>query len=1419
MIRGADQHRRGARWLVLLSALCAATAVTCFAPAVAIAQDVSAPGDREEPTLAEQSLPLRTALHHEPTLDAPLQALVKIYRHQNRIEELISLYDQHLQQWPQDTSARTVHLRLLLTVSDPTALAASRAAVKEQPENAFFRYLLYRALNASGEEGAIDQLHQAIEKCDQPQLQREWIDTFLPLAIAEGRAEQVTQHLKTLYDLAGQDPMAKLDAARKMMLAERPELALATLEEASALPMPAEASVEYAITTATALAELGQKQDAALRLDQLLDRVSTDYWRRPEIVRQRLGLVDTDAEREKMIQLATARVKESPGDTAAVISLADLLVGFERYRSALAHLREASEKMPQSRSLEQATLALMDRMRDEVSRCEFLQQRLERDPDRRGLRVTLARSLYLLGRDKEALEQIELALKGQGEAEQFEQLLDSARFLRESALVEPSAVLYARAVELRPARLDVKRELAEVYLSLDQRLKVHGLFAKADASEAAIENVLDLADFLIDKGFLSEASALIEPRLERLPTHLDLRLLVLRIHGETADGRAGNDLIQSTRELTDTTARYRRWLEASVDFHANFDTVETFLKTEGQRLSEPPEQWRDEAVQRRLAYVEVAKSSREIDSARALLTAVLNQSPPEAVDKRIRRELLALLDDQRDQGELQQMLVELAGQDDAFRDEANAQLVVMYTRQNRWDLAQPLLAEINPAKIRELSVLRELLKVCQQIGDQKRVLLLMEQMVELNPTSRSLWEDWLAALALRGDESRFRAAVRKLSMGIEKMPLDGDTRQRLRIHLLSSYWRSIGNLEQRAEPDAWNQALGLLASAQQVVHEPRELTWIVWMRASMLNRLGRTAARDEALFELDRIARRGVEPAAGGADTASEEDRNATDVDIVFPDGLQVSLAEARRVLTEPTARDVQPDDRLGPKPTSGEVTQRWSIQLSGVNIVSVHRGVDDQVVITDDVGGLWGVDRSNGKLIWHEPELLTNFSSPGRGSFMRAANAVPIRASQDRLIATDGRDIVCVSLRERSVLWRTPLHITAAGSPAAGLSTDLVIDGSHVVAYDPGQEQLAWFSLETGKLADTLVLNKQIEEAASKPNYLSKASYASLSRNGDRLLVIGSTITIVQLSERRVAWRFDPRSAAQFPIKLAAPKTEDVEATGTSPNVTPPRTIFPRATQWNQASSSAVLFSGQPQIHHAHSSISIHSGSGSIAHPRTRLVDYHQVQAQSHLAQQPGAYVLASPVMGWMQQASDAQGGSARLLNDRIMLMANGSTVSWSYRNPLGAQHFGASGTLLGVSGKHAVFLQATHLQRFDTQAHSTAQAQVHEAGPMYDGCVDGPATYVAGRDGVVALNTVTGKRLWSYRWSDGEGEEISHATQNRSLLIQPRNTGYLPNALIMYNPNGQASLRPLVARPMDGLLYITRSANELVAIEGVVR
>ncbi|MEO0966715.1 MAG: hypothetical protein AAFY08_16670, partial [Planctomycetota bacterium] len=76
----------------------------------------------------KRSLPLRTALHHDPTLASPLERLLELYQQADRLEELVGVYRTHLRGYPRDRSARTVLVRLLLASGDGEAERELRRA-------------------------------------------------------------------------------------------------------------------------------------------------------------------------------------------------------------------------------------------------------------------------------------------------------------------------------------------------------------------------------------------------------------------------------------------------------------------------------------------------------------------------------------------------------------------------------------------------------------------------------------------------------------------------------------------------------------------------------------------------------------------------------------------------------------------------------------------------------------------------------------------------------------------------------------------------------------------------------------------------------------------------------------------------------------------------------------------------------------------------------------------------------------------------------------------------------------------------------------------------------------------------------------------------------------------------------------------
>ena len=112
----------------------------------------------------KESLALRTALHHDASLELPLERLVDLYRESGKLGELVDLYRAHVVQYPGDPGGRAVLVRLLAAAGDPDATAAARVAVEVFPENGLLWYLLADLLGSQRDPGAAD----ALAKCSNP---------------------------------------------------------------------------------------------------------------------------------------------------------------------------------------------------------------------------------------------------------------------------------------------------------------------------------------------------------------------------------------------------------------------------------------------------------------------------------------------------------------------------------------------------------------------------------------------------------------------------------------------------------------------------------------------------------------------------------------------------------------------------------------------------------------------------------------------------------------------------------------------------------------------------------------------------------------------------------------------------------------------------------------------------------------------------------------------------------------------------------------------------------------------------------------------------------------------------------------------------------------------------------------------------
>ncbi|MHC4201285.1 MAG: tetratricopeptide repeat protein, partial [Planctomycetota bacterium] len=756
--------------------------------------------------LDKQSLPLRTALHHDPTMAAPFERLLALYRNAGRVVDLAGIYRAHLAGYPHDVRARTVLVRIMMASGEPEAARLAREATTAHPDNAYLRYLLYRALRAKHDPKALAELDRAIELEKLPGRRREWVEIFLPEARACDRLDLAEKHLRALVGLAGDAPRARLEVARKMIRSDFHKLALEVLEGTRATDASPEIMVEMELAAASAEAGLDRMSEAASRLESLLSKLTADHWRRPEILRRRMALVESEAERETIVRSARAAVAESPpghpNHEAAVLDLAELLAGFERRRDALKILLDAGRAAPGSVRIEQTVLDLFDRLRDERGREKYLAGRIRHAPDRAELVLGHVKSLYLLGRRKEATGEFDGLLDRLPPDERFGHLVEMARFLRRSGLPADAADIFRRVVDLAPSRLDIRRELAETYLATGDRGRAAELFADELPKEAETEHLLDIVQFMIEQELYREARGALAAAAARDEVNLEIRTLLLTVEGRLANQAAGERLIVESRSLADTASRYRLWLESAVAFHDPFDTVEEFLDDERARLDLEKGGWSARAFERRMVFADVAARTGSAEVVAAMIREYLEGSGQGALAKeerlspeiriKLRRRLVILLEKEPGGADaVEEELKALIRDDPKSVDEYNARLALLYQKKQRADLAYPFLDKVNIAKLGDAVLLSRLEPLYRGRGRTDKVHRCLERLTALDPTNRGNWERWIESLAGTGDETRLRGTLLRLLAGIERMPMAKETSILLRAHLVDSYWRSI----------------------------------------------------------------------------------------------------------------------------------------------------------------------------------------------------------------------------------------------------------------------------------------------------------------------------------------------------------------------------------------------------------------------------------------------------------------------------------------------------------------------------------------------------------------------------------------------------------------------------------------------------
>lgn len=1391
-----------------------------------------APGE-EEKSLVKKSLPFRKALHRAPTMGPPFERLYDLYAGVDRVDELVAMYASHLNSYPEDVNARIVWLRLLVRSGHSSALEEIQSAVKKHSDRPYLHYLEYHVRHKNHDPRAVNALNRAIERAERPSRRRNWIDVMLKEASSMGRRDLVEQHLQNLSEMSAGDPGQMLRTARRMIDHDFPAMALKKLEQAEGEGPSPETSVEIQMAAATAEVALDRSQKAARRLDALLDKLTPDYWRRPEIWRRRIALIEDKKQREAMCAQLRKRLENNPQDEAAALDLAELLEAMDRRRNALDVLLKAGKRMPRSSKIEKETLALFSRLQDERGRRRYLKRRLNAHPGRNRLRLKYVKTLYLIGQSTQAADQLNELLSRLERKQHVDVLLGLARYLRRSLLTGEAVKVYERLLKLTPERLDVRQELAEAYIAQGSRQKARRLLRRKTAERARIENFLDVVRFMISQGMYRDARALLKKRMKKAPANLELRILLLSIHRKLNVPDEGRALVQTARDLADTPPRYRSWLEASAQFYETINQVQSFFGSEQARLRSDLEKDGQKSVELILIYADVAKRNEMRSYALPLLQVALRNTTKEDLRVRVRQALVKGLETDlfSQSGEVQDPdrarrlkhhLAKLAEEDPEYQAACAARRALLELRSGKSKEASKLLAEIDYSRLESADLLRRLAaNFGPNLSDSAR-LEIARRLTEVAPSNTTYWEHYLASLVVTGSEGRLRATLGRLRAGVKKLSLSKKTRALVRKHIIDSYWRSVARRLAGGSEAELADALAFTNELDREVHGAQEQLWVAWARAYLLNQLGREEARVEAVRELERIV---------SQQTKGETEEEARDLFLTFPDGLTVSLSHAKKLLSSDGGEQTTTETtHSGPGPTP-PFRVRWVFETNQLHpILDTCPVDDDRLVVLDMAGGMYCLSQDSGKLIWQRDiefdDRARLSGTPNHNPRRRRSSAaVPtprmLVGEDGRIVFSDQGHMMCLSSEDGHVLWRADVAGPTASniSTASGsVPTPIFFHDDVVLAYDPASGFVSAIDRTTGKLRWESAPPDRGEKATK--HRLSVLNTGASYSDG-RLFVYGARTAILDAETGETIWHFDPERVRKFPVKLESEsevarrsRLLPVSSSGSHAQAIR-RAVRQRATRLRRTYRGSYRRSHgqQPPRYYNYHQLSTSQRQQILR--RIHMQSGRRVSSHGHHRPTSTDRRTApvAPAIAWASPHSRRRLG---MIQDGRLLLFSDNLLSLRLDIPLAADKFSAPGTIIGSIGERMCMLYRNDLV---VQNIRTGERTKFTLGPVSRGtsaprniqaAVFGPFVYATGPGGIMCYNIEGGERVFHVPWppaADVDPDRIPRMGRNTWRMMIIRRPGQ----------TSDRDTRALVpnARVFDGRIVTTTTPGRLVLMD----
>ncbi len=1291
--------------------------------------------DANEEEFAEQSLDHRTRLHYDPLLDAPLDSLVRLYQGAERVDELIGLYRSHIEQYQDDAGAKVVLIRILRKVDRAGADELIATAVPLHPNSAPLQYMLFRFFEERGDERATEALSRAIDLESNPSYRGKWLDELLQLSEGEAGRALAGAQLKKVLMQENQPPASLMSLARLMQRYLYWELSLDALNRAKSLGLDPEATIEAEILSAIAQSKLGDNAGAGKRLDAVLKKLAPDHWRRREVMSLRVGVLATDEERDKMLKTLERNLRDNPLDETAILDLAELLIAMERRSEAVDLLVRSAEILPQSQPIETRTVELLESVSDYAAYKTFLEQRLEVYPDRSDLRFRLVQIEYALGNDADAEQEFKAVIAGLKPENISTRILELQRFLRSIDRIEAAAKYLEQYVRNHPDRFDVARELIEIYDARGNRSGVERVSDTLAVEQAKIEEIIDLGEFLLAGEFYGAAKRFLEKRVASEPEKFELGLLYVHALSEVGDQAAANREIVRLRELTDTPARYAKWLETAKRAHDNFETTDGFFDGEQNRFIFDEAPWSQVKIEKFLVLCEIGRQRLSTDAVASAVRERLAQANLEPTTRtKLRLFLVGILeDDPTAAAEVEKLLSALATDDPTNLAEYDLRRALVYHRGSRVDRAEEILSRMDPEQIRSPDLLREAVDVLIEYRFFDVATRALAKINQIDPRDLFSWEERLSLLMASENETAFRAVIRSLRNGEAGIKLRQQSHLSLGEHLIASYWRSVSRLLKPENQSRLDEILPLLASVDREEVSPETLAWTEWSRAITLSLLGRGEESAESLKRFDTLV--------------TQQKLES----VTFPDGLTLEVSAAARIV----------GGSLGTSQASGVDTGflfndpqfLWAFELEpGAKLIRAEMA-GDRIVALDDRDVVYGIDSRNGKLIWQSrfarssgvdpsgpialfpvPPNPLNEAASGKAQITQAKLARPLVFTDGRLILLQGSQLRAHSGDDGSLVWSAELPFDgeeiadSASFSGARPGTVFGVDGGVVVVFQPLAQEVAAFDFETGKLLwDRDLKGSEHEE---NPELVSLNSGVSVSEGV--ALVYGWTTTLLDTATGQKLWSLSGRKTAEFPIVIREDHGEEISSDAVIVEV-----VSNDSEAWKQGRS------------------------GDSTPTPLSLVDFLSVRDAefSHSDYLHNRSALVGPSVHWADSRL-REGGPALGVLDRshLWLMQGESIRRVLTRFPAASQELPATGVFLGVKQSHAWFLDGNSLLHADFHRNLTTRLAVGNLGgaATIGGVLSGNQLVVRGQVGVESINVLTGRVIGQATWPAAMNEYL---------------------------------------------------------------